>query len=96
MVPGSHKALFKPPSQDIDFPDQKLILAKPGQAIIFNGWLYHRGLGNKSNSKRRVCLMCYQNSWMKSRETFDGPVASKLKNNGTDLQKLLLGEVDKW
>ncbi len=54
------------------------------------------GIGNKSNSKRRVCLMCYQNSWMKSRETFDGPVASKLKNNGTDLQKLLLGEVDKW
>jgi hypothetical protein len=33
---------------------------------------------------------------MKSRETFDGPVASKLKNNGTNLQKLLLGEVDKW
>ena len=26
------------------------------------------GLGNKSNSKRRVCLICYQNSWMKSRE----------------------------
>ena len=96
VVPGSHKALFKPPSQDIDFPDQKLILAKPGQAIIFNGWLYHRGLGNNSSSKRRVCLMCYQNSWMKSRETFDGPVSSKLKNNGTDLQKLLLGEVDKW
>ena len=96
VVPGSHKALFKPPTQDIDLPDQKLILAKPGQAIIFNGWLYHRGLGNKSNSKRRVCLMCYQNSWMKSRETFDGPVSSKLKNNGTDLQKLLLGEVDKW
>jgi ectoine hydroxylase-related dioxygenase (phytanoyl-CoA dioxygenase family) len=96
VVPGSHKALFKPPSQDIDFPDQKLILAKPGQAIIFNGWLYHRGLENKSKSKRRVCLMCYQNSWMKSRETFDGPVLLKLKNNGTDLQKLLLGEVDKW
>ena len=96
VVPGSHKALFKPPSLDIDFPDQKLILARPGQAIIFNGWLYHRGLGNKSKFKRRVCLMCYQNSWMKSRETFDGPVSSKLKNNGTDRQKLLLGEIDKW
>ena len=96
VVPGSHKVLFKPPGKDIDFPDQKLILAKPGQAIIFNGWLYHRGLGNKSKSKRRVCLMCYQNSWMKSRETFDGPVSLKLKNNGTDRQKLLLGEIDKW
>ena len=41
IVPGSHKALFKPPNQDIDFPDQKLILAKPGQAIIFNTHLNH-------------------------------------------------------
>ena len=96
VVPGSHKALFKPPSHDIDFPDQKLILAKPGQAIIFNGWLYHRGLGNNSSSKRRVCLMCYQNAWIKSREKFDGPRTLDLLENGTNEQKLLLGSIDMW
>ena len=54
IVPGSQKALFKPPKKDFEFPDQKIIYAKPGQAIIFNGWIYHRGLGNKSKSNRRV------------------------------------------
>ena len=49
-----------------------------------------------SNTNRRVCLMCYQNSWMKSRETFDGTISSNIRKNGTDLQKLLLGKVDKW
>ena len=96
IVPGSQKALFKPPKKDFEFPDQKIIYAKPGQAIIFNGWIYHRGLGNKSKSNRRVCLICYQNSWMKSRETFDGPIISKIKKSGSSLQKLLLGSVNKW
>ena len=82
--------------KDFEFPDQKIIYAKPGQAIIFNGWIYHRGLGNKSKSNRRVCLICYQNSWMKSRETFDGLISSNVRENGTDLQKLLLGKIDKW
>ena len=40
--------------------------------------------------------MCYQNAWMKSRETFDGPIISKIKKSGNNLQKLLLGSVDKW
>ena len=61
-----------------------------------DGWIYHRGLGNKSKSNRRVCLICYQNSWMKSRETFDGPIISKIKKSGSSLQKLLLGSVNKW
>ena len=90
IVPGSQKALFKPPKKDFEFPDQKIIYANPGKAIIFNGWIYHRGLGNKSKSNRRVCLICYQNSWMKSRETFDGPIISKIKNNDTDFDELSL------
>tara|TARA_B110000116_G_C16782111_1_gene558938 strand:+ start:1501 stop:2268 length:768 start_codon:yes stop_codon:yes gene_type:complete len=96
ILPGSHKANLKPPQNFKDFPDQKMILAKPGQAILFNGWIYHRGVANNSDSNRRVCLICYQNAWMKSRETFDGPLVKKLKKNGTNEQKLLLGNVDKW
>ena len=33
---------------------------------------------------------------MKSRETFDGPIISKIKKSGSNLQKLLLGSVNKW
>ena len=96
IIPGSQNALFKSPKGHQDFPDQKLILAKPGQAVIFNGWIYHRGVANKSNEDRRVCLICYQNAWMKPRETFDGPRMSKLRETGSDEQKILLGIVDKW
>ena len=96
IVPGSHRAPFKPPEGFPRFPDEKLILAKPGQAVLFNGWLYHRGVANKSNNRRRVCLMCYQNAWMKSRESFTGPRVTQIKENGSAEQKLLLGGVPQW
>ena len=72
------------------------MLAKPGQAVLFNGWIYHRGVANRSDRTRRVCLMCYQNAWMKSREPFDGPRVTRLREHGTALQKLLLGAVPSW
>ena len=40
--------------------------------------------------------MCYQNAWMKSRETFDGPRVTALREKGTKEQKLLLGAIDRW
>ena len=59
-------------------------------------WLYHRGAANNSDAKRRVCPMCYQNAWMKSRETFDGPKMTVLRENGTSEQKLMLGGIPRW
>ena len=43
-----------------------------------------------------VCLMCYQTAWMKSREPFDGPFAQKMREQGTDEQKMLMGAIEKW
>ena len=40
--------------------------------------------------------MCYQNAWMKSREPFNGPRVTKLREHGTPVQKLLLGAVPSW
>ena len=96
VVPGSHRALFKPPVGFPAFPDELRILAKPGQGIIFDGALYHRGASNNSDGNRRVCLMCYQNAWMKSREPFNGPRVSKLREEGSSEIKLLLGEIKSW
>jgi ectoine hydroxylase-related dioxygenase (phytanoyl-CoA dioxygenase family) len=96
VVPGSHRAPFRPPQGHPHFPDEKFILAKPGQAILFSGWLYHRGAANNSQHTRRVCLMCYQNAWMKSREPFTGPRVSALRDQGTPEQRLLLGGVPNW
>ncbi len=91
IVPGSHRALFRPPRDYSAFPDELYVLAKPGQAVMFSGYLYHRGAANTSTENRRVCLMCYQNAWMKSREPFDGPRVTALRESGTAEQKLLLG-----
>ena len=95
IVPGSHRALFGPPAGHPRFPDELHVMARPGQAVMFDGWIYHRGVANNS-MRRRVCLMCYQNAWMKSRESFEGPKARYLREHGTDEQKLLLGAVEKW
>ena len=96
IVPGSHRAPFKPPETHARFPDEKHVLARPGQAVMFDGWLFHRGAANQSDRNRRVCLMCYQNAWMKSREPFDGPRVTAMRENGTKEQKLLLGAIDRW
>ncbi len=96
ILPGSQRAPFGPPKGHPEFPDEKRVYSKPGQAVFFDGWLYHRGASNRSQERRRACLMCYQNAWMKSREPFDGPIVKGLKKNGTPEQKLLLGGVPKW
>lgn len=58
VVPGSHLAPFRPPACSLTMPDEKFVLAKPGQAVMFDGWTCHRGAGNRSSQRRRVCLMC--------------------------------------
>ena len=83
VVPGSSRAPFRPPVGTVQMPDEKYVLAKPGQAVMFDGWTWHRGAENKSSEWRRVCLMCYQNAWMKSREPFDGPRVTRLREEGS-------------
>ena len=96
IVPGSHRAPFRPPAGHPRFPEEKWVFARPGQAVMFDGCLYHRGAANRSPMRRRVCLMCYQTAWMKSREPFDGPFAQKVRATGTDQQKMLMGAIEKW
>ena len=35
-------------------------------------------------------------AWMKSREPFDGPFAQRMRAEGTDEQKMLMGAIEKW
>ena len=96
VVPGSHRVPFRPPEGYPRFPEEIHVMARPGQAVMFDGCLYHRGAANTSQQRRRACMMCYQAAWMKSREPFDGPFAQRLRGEGTDEQKMLLGAMDKW
>jgi ectoine hydroxylase-related dioxygenase (phytanoyl-CoA dioxygenase family) len=96
LVPGSQRVAFRPPDGSPRFPDEVRVYARPGQAVLFDGWLFHRGAANQSRAPRRVCLMCYQNAWMKSREAFDGPRVSALRDGGSAEQRLLLGGAPRW
>ena len=96
IVPGSQRVPFRPPICHATFPEEVRVLAKPGQAVLFDGCLYHRGGANQSQAARRACLMCYQPAWMKSREPFDGPFAQRMRAEGNDEQKMLLGAIERW
>lgn len=58
IIPGSHrvsKPLPKPMQQpESCHPEQKLILAKAGSVLVFNGHLWHSGTRNETNGPRRV------------------------------------------
>lgn len=61
VVPGTHQLLTQPPKSFADpasrHPDQRIIVAKAGSVLVFNGHLWHSGTANKSSSPRRV-LQC--------------------------------------
>ena len=58
LIPGSHmwlKPLPKPMKQpEAKHPDQKLVIARAGSALVFNGHLWHGGTRNESKRPRRV------------------------------------------
>jgi ectoine hydroxylase-related dioxygenase (phytanoyl-CoA dioxygenase family) len=96
IVPGSHRAPFRPPVGHPTFPEEQFMMVKAGGVVMFDGWLYHRGAANQSQSHRRGIFMCYQHAWMKSRESFNGPRVTKLREEGSPERKLLLGGIPSW
>ena len=61
LVPGTHHLLTPPPKSLADpasrHPHQKIISAKAGSVLAFNGHLWHSGTRNETNLRRRV-LQC--------------------------------------
>lgn len=57
LVPGSHrkgaipKAFAEPGRRH---PDEKIVLARAGSVLVFNGHLWHSGTQNRSRGPRRV------------------------------------------
>jgi hypothetical protein len=96
VYPGSHRIEKKPPAEPCELDRQIPVYAKPGQVVIFDGWLWHRGGANKSNKIRRSLMHCYQNAWMKSREDFNTDAVRRIRDHGNNELKLLLGGVDSW
>lgn len=63
LVPGTHQLLTPPPKSlaapASRHPDQRVIVAKAGSVLVFNGHLWHSGTSNKSDQPRRVLQCSY-------------------------------------
>ena len=59
VVPGSHRSPFRPPAPGTPggpppvFPEEIKILAKPGQAVMFDSYCFHRGSANTTEDGHR-------------------------------------------
>jgi ectoine hydroxylase-related dioxygenase (phytanoyl-CoA dioxygenase family) len=79
LVPGTHKLLTPPPKSlaapASRHPNQKVIVAKAGSVLVFNGHLWHSGTTNKSNRSRRVlqCSFVGQDEFRFSRINVENP-----------------------
>jgi ectoine hydroxylase-related dioxygenase (phytanoyl-CoA dioxygenase family) len=61
VVPGSHR-IKRPPAKNFSQPlanhrDEKIIVARAGSVLMFNGYLWHSGRRNNSNGPRRAVQM---------------------------------------
>ena len=79
LVPGTHQLLAQPPKSFADpasrHRDQRIIVAKSGSVLVFNGHLWHSGTANKSSSPRRVlqCSFVGRDEFRFSRIKVDAP-----------------------
>ena len=79
LVPGTHRLLTHPPKSLAApanrHPEQKIIIAKAGSVLAFNGHLWHSGTLNDSNLPRRVlqCVFVGRNELRSSTLKCDEP-----------------------
>ena len=79
LVPGTHLLLNNPPKNMAApanrHPEQKIVIAKAGSVLVFNGHLWHSGTRNDSNLPRRVmqCVFVARNEFRSTRLTCDRP-----------------------
>lgn len=70
IVPGSHHFQMGHPLPDIaeqeDMPDHVQLVAKAGDAVLFNGYCWHARFHNRSTQNRKVLEYSYVHSWMRT------------------------------
>jgi phytanoyl-CoA hydroxylase len=70
LVPGSHRFEMGHPLPDIaaheDMPHHVKLVARAGDAVLFNGYCWHARFHNRSNCDREVLEYSYVHSWMRA------------------------------
>jgi hypothetical protein len=82
VVPGSHRAPIAITAEDRQRPrpDEVLLYPQAGDVVVTHYLLMHSGTPNTSGALRYFMAASFNSSWMRTRNDFDGPRVSALKD----------------
>ncbi len=100
VLPGSHRsnAIDRPTDDDNDLPGAVPILARAGDAVLFDRRLWHMRGRNASAITRKALFLAYTFRWVRARDDLE--VRADLLHLVTPVRAQLLGEgaraIDFW
>ncbi|MCI0636154.1 MAG: phytanoyl-CoA dioxygenase family protein [Actinobacteria bacterium] len=95
VLPGSHlsNAIERPPDDDNDLPGAVPILARAGDAVMFDRRLWHMRSPNASAITRKALFFAYTFRWVRARDDLE--VRADLAHLLTPVRAQLLGAGDR-
>jgi ectoine hydroxylase len=100
VLPGSHRSdtIDRPADDDNDISGAVPVLARPGDAVIFDRRLWHMRSPNRSEFTRKALFLAYTFRWMRPRDQLN--VREDLRHLITPIRAQLLGQqgdpIDFW
>jgi ectoine hydroxylase len=91
VLPGSHlqNRMDRPEDDNNDVPGATPILAKPGDALLFDRRLWHMRSPNRSDITRRAMFFAYIYRWVRPRDEL--PIRPEVLHAVTPVRAQLLG-----
>ena len=100
LLPGSHRsdAIERPPDDDNALPGARPVLARPGDAVVFDRRVWHMRSPNSSTLTRKALFYAYTFRWVRARDELS--VQADLLHLVTPVRGQLLGvggsPIDFW
>ena len=100
VLPGSHlaNAIDRPPGDDNELPGAMPVLARAGDAVLFDRRVWHMRSPNLSRATRKALFYAYTFRWVRARD--DLQVRADLLSRITPVRAQLLGgggsAIDFW
>jgi ectoine hydroxylase len=94
VLPGSQRAsrIDRPPDDDNAIPGAEPVLARAGDAVVFDRRLWHMRSPNTSPFTREVLFLAYTFRWVRPRD--DMAVPAEIRARLSSVQRQLLGDAD--
>jgi ectoine hydroxylase len=95
LLPGSHRsnAIERPPDDDNALPGARPVLARPGDAVVFDRRVWHMRSPNRSMLTRKALFYAYTFRWVRARDELR--VTADVLSVVTPVRAQLLGAGDR-